>query len=188
MLHGELYLMDNYFALFSLYKIGKYKFLAIPKNCSTTLLEMAEKHIVNITNNYDKNTIGIIRDPIDRWIAGQTHMMYRHENQNQFYERFENLDISGDEHVHPQIDFLGNKDMQMYRMIGSDFLQNLFDKLGIIKTVRSRNVTTCKEKIKLKNIITNIVNSNSKLKEKLIDYYKKDYDIYNFASTVNKIS
>ena len=81
--------MDNYFALFSLYKIGKYKFLAIPKNCSTTLLGMAEKHIVNITNNYDKNTIGIIRDPIDRWIAGQTHMMYRHENQNQFYERFE---------------------------------------------------------------------------------------------------
>jgi len=158
----------------------------IPKNASTLLRNWCLKQTdTNISDsNYldfkvDKYYV-LIRDPFDRWVSGVTEYYYR--NKFQIEHILDRIDmIEFDEHTTPQNQFLNfdyTKNTVFVPMDrkGMGYLNNKFLKYHH-HPVNKYNSKSSIRKIKFKNLLLKKIQEQPSLKDKVIEFYKQDYEI-----------
>jgi len=158
----------------------------IPKNASTLLRNWCQKQTdTNISDsNYldfevDKYYV-LIRDPFDRWVSGVTEYYYRNKFQvEHILDRIEMIEF--DEHTTPQNQFLNfdyTKNTVFVPMDrkGIGYLNNKFLKYPH-HPINKYNSKSSIRKIKFKNLLLKKIQEQPSLKDKVIEFYKQDYEI-----------
>lgn len=157
-------------------------FLLIPKNASTTYMDLG--HIDNTSNHSIawKNFIVTLRDPYTRWLAGVSEYYIRHESA---YDRIEDLErvldkIELDEHTVPQIKFfkhlLENSHTEFYLLEhGLEKVNDKYDLWSNIPVVYKSDPF----KKAIQYGVRQYVTANPKLGEKIKLFYKEDYNFIN---------
>ena len=199
----------------ALYGISQLVYVNIPKNASSWISlqfnQGINRNAENI-NYYDIvdltqcRFIVVLRDPLDRWIAGMTQMIYtepatdldgvaNNMNIDTFDWDLVMEKIEHDNHTQKQVDFIYNIPQdQIVWLKFDDQLKDNFINLMLsygcdveIKKSDKDNVTPKNSaKHSVMNKIVSKLNQHVEYSQKIIDYYHKDYDLFNTVSFYKK--
>lgn len=197
-----------------LYGISQLIYVNIPKNASSWISLQFNQGIncdARNVNNYDIvdltqcRFIVILRDPLDRWIAGMTQMIYTEPYQ--LFDQVNNMHIDTfdwelvmekieyDNHTQKQVDFIYNIPrnqivwLKFDNQLKDNFI-NLMLSYGCDVEIKKSD----KDNITLKNsvkhsVIKKIVdklNQHPEYRQKIIDHYHEDYALINSVKFYKK--
>ena len=197
-----------------LYGISQLIYVNIPKNASSWIslqFNQGINHDAENINYYDIvdlaqcRFIVILRDPLDRWISGMTQMIYTEPYQ--LFDQVNNIHIDTfdwelvmekieyDNHTQKQVDFIYsiphnqivwlNFDNQL-----KDNFINLMLSYGCnveIKKSDKDNITPKHSaKRSVINKIVSKLDQHPEYRQKIINHYHEDYDLFNTVSFYKK--
>jgi hypothetical protein len=197
-----------------LYGISRLIYVNIPKNASSWVslqFNQGVNHDAENINYYDIvdltqcRFIVVLRDPLDRWVAGMTQMIYTEPCQ--LFDQVNNMHIDTfdwelvmekieyDNHTQKQVDFIYNIPRnQIVWLKFDDQLKDNFINLMLsygcdveIKKSDKDNITPKHStKHSVLNKIVSKLDQHPEYRQKIIDHYHKDYDLFNTVSFYNK--
>lgn len=180
--------------------ISNYIYVPIPKNASTFCANTVGERLgwrepLNFRQSYRVKTkipFIVIRDPIERWITGITEFIVRSNLENNWINLNVFKNIVFDEHTIPQIEYL--RDLNLDKAIIFKFnlkLEYNFCKFinYYIKPCKYTNsfkfysLNPLKEKVKKE--VKQLLYSDPKYVNIIVDFYKQDIEFYNTAKIWN---
>jgi hypothetical protein len=198
-----------------LYGIGQLIYVNIPKNASSWIslqFNQGVNHDAENINYYDIvdltqcQFIVILRDPLDRWIAGMTQIIYTEPetladvSNNMHIDTFDwklaMEKIEYDNHTQKQVDFIyGIPHNQIVWLKFDDQLKDNFNNLMLSygcdienKNRKGKDNITSKHSTKnsvMKKIV-NKLDQHPEYRQKIINHYHEDYDLFNTVSFYKK--
>ena len=181
-------------------------YISIPKNASKTCgriildtraeCNWEEKRVISDHELIQgSNGFAVIRDPIERWVGSSLELI-KHRLEHYTYEetmngwfsidRFKNIENWFDIHYYPQINHFINCDIRNidFIFLNKNFNNNLEkylnNNLGISRNITVSELNSSKKendiRFKIRPMIEEIL-EDSKFKEKLLDFYKQDYEL-----------
>jgi len=199
----------------ALYSISQLVYVNIPKNASSWISLQFNQGINRDAENinyYDIvdltqcRFIVVLRDPLDRWIAGMTQMIYtepatdldgvaNNMNIDTFDWDLVMEKIEHDNHTQKQVDFIHDIPQdQIVWLKFDDQLKDNFINLMLSYGCDVEIKKSDKDNITLKNSakhsvikkITDKLNQHPEYRQKIIDHYHEDYDLFNTVSFYKK--
>jgi hypothetical protein len=167
--------------------------IIIPKNASSTIKQLKNPHWYYM-NDKISNIVVFLRDPIDRWVSGWAQAWALFDSQSPI--SIDYLDIIGEEsfkkiafakieldgHTMPQynhIEKIIDDHRSKFFLLNDDGLEkansyyNLWD-----KKIPKLNVTEPNTfKHKLKTFLNKAIDEDGLLVNKIVKYYKRDYEL-----------
>jgi hypothetical protein len=196
------------------YGISRLIYVNIPKNASSWVslqFNQGVNHDAENINYYDIvdlaqcRFIVVLRDPLDRWVAGMTQMIYTEPCQ--LFDQVNNMHIDTfdwelvmekieyDNHTQKQVDFIYNIPRnQLVWLKFDDQLKDNFINLMLSYGCDVEIKKSDKDNITPKNSAKNSVmdkifsklTQHSEYSQKIVDHYHEDYDLFNTVSFYNK--
>ena len=169
--------------------LNSYSVLLIPKNASSwlryNLLGTAQS-----IEHFNRNTVCVLRDPLDRWTSGVAEFLSspggKYVSTEQVLESFIVHNTALDLHTLPQNKFVSKLDESatMWFYLDQQFTENFFtwasdNRLTVHNksTKKINNTVDIATKSKLVEYYKDLANKDSELKNKLLDFYKEDFDL-----------
>lgn len=173
-------------------------YVNIPKNASSWVKFYLtndwswEYYNYHQDNLYHKHALVILRDPIDRWISGIAEYMYvyhRNINPKQLPKCFIELvfeQIAFDDHTEKQILFLEQLNLNNCTFFWCDSnFRSLFGKYFLSQGMQNNYSTyhyiheseSDPYRKKVKEVFKQLIETNSKYRTKLEDFFRKDYTL-----------
>lgn len=158
----------------TIYKVnGKdVSILAIPKNCSSSIITGLKPSVLGLANT----VICILRDPFDRWRSG-TIQYFTHEGRLQAHtlDMWLKTGTYFDEHTLPQTNFIKGNNI-VYYYYKSNVLESIQADWNIFDSIPHLQKTEQTEKQKVKRKVDKWISKNkTQLKVKIGNIYKDDY-------------
>lgn len=198
-----------------LYGISQLVYVNIPKNASSWIslqFNQGKNRDAKNINYYDIvdltqcRFIVILRDPLDRWISGIAQMIYTEPetladvNNNMHIDTFDwelvMEKIEYDNHTQKQVDFIYSIPQdQIVWLKFDDQLKDNFINLMLSygcdvenKSQKNKDNITRKNSVKHSVIkkITDKLNQHPEYRQKIINHYHKDYDLFKTVSFYKK--
>jgi len=183
----------------------KFSYVNIPKNASTTLSVMFSNWNFSDFNKFadidQPNYLVVLRDPVDRWISGMTHYLWKLNKKRPEEEilnlltsqSFQNLIFDFmvfENHTLPQICFLSglrlDKTTFFYFSTGVvSKIQNFINDVSLVSPGRLCEHLAWDVKAKMYNKLKSLINGDSEVRSRITQQYSADYQLIDTVKFYN---